>query len=372
MLHFLGLGSNNMKLFELTDLPVQFHTELNPKIWKDKELLPEVSDHLKAMVAFFRKKLKLEKLKIVDVTLCGSNAAYTYTKYSDIDCHLIVRVPKDEEEVLRNLLDARKILFTDTYNFSIHGISVEMYVQFEEQPHSSMGVYSLMHGKWLKEPTPVKAEINDGLVQYKLAHIERIIKKAIETKNVHWADRIFDKLRAYRQHGLEREGEFSPENLVFKMLRNNDMLEKLNEFRVKTIDRVLSLESIQESNLRRETIKVGNSYKTIVSLIKDILAARLYSPSKNSIAKHIFQDLLNDPEKEITPIEKLAVYYLNGTAVAWCVKTDNDWRQATKFDIELSTSPTAVEDTEYWRYTKPEFRKQGIYQKLKKVVDSHK
>jgi hypothetical protein len=51
-----------------------------------------------------------------------------------------------------------------------------------------------------------------------------------------------DKLRKYRTCGLKKEGEFSYENLVFKFLRRNGYISKLEDFKNKITDKKLSLE----------------------------------------------------------------------------------------------------------------------------------
>ena len=51
-----------------------------------------------------------------------------------------------------------------------------------------------------------------------------------------------DKLRKYRTCGLKREGEYSYENLVFKFLRRNGYISKLEDFKNKITDKKLSLE----------------------------------------------------------------------------------------------------------------------------------
>ena len=51
-----------------------------------------------------------------------------------------------------------------------------------------------------------------------------------------------EKLRKYRTCGLKKEGEFSYENLVFKFLRRNGYIDKLENFKNKIADKKLSLE----------------------------------------------------------------------------------------------------------------------------------
>ena len=51
-----------------------------------------------------------------------------------------------------------------------------------------------------------------------------------------------DKIKDYRSVGLEKDGEFSYENLVFKFLRRNGYIQKLFDFKNDTIDNLLSME----------------------------------------------------------------------------------------------------------------------------------
>ena len=52
-----------------------------------------------------------------------------------------------------------------------------------------------------------------------------------------------EKIKKYRNAGLEKEGEFSYENLVFKVLRRNGYLDKLWDFQDKLMDKKLSIET---------------------------------------------------------------------------------------------------------------------------------
>ena len=51
-----------------------------------------------------------------------------------------------------------------------------------------------------------------------------------------------DKLKKYRQSGLEGGGELSYENLVFKFLRRSGHIQKLFDSSNKALDKELSIE----------------------------------------------------------------------------------------------------------------------------------
>ena len=50
-----------------------------------------------------------------------------------------------------------------------------------------------------------------------------------------------DKLKKYRTCGLEKGGEYSTENMVFKILRRNGYIEKLHDESTNIIDKKLSM-----------------------------------------------------------------------------------------------------------------------------------
>ena len=94
--------------FNLQDA-VKFHDRLNPRLWgADEHLLPVVAQKLLAIAADFQEFLGVNDLDIEDITISGSNAAYSYTPSSDIDLHLVVRMPTDNSDVYQELFTAKK------------------------------------------------------------------------------------------------------------------------------------------------------------------------------------------------------------------------------------------------------------------------
>ena len=62
---------------------------------------------------------------------------------------------------------------------TIKGFDVELYVQDVKEQNASMGIYSLLHDKWIKHPNHVDAEIDDASVQAKFKHIAKQIDNGI-------------------------------------------------------------------------------------------------------------------------------------------------------------------------------------------------
>jgi hypothetical protein len=100
--------------YRLSDA-VKFNDTLNPRLWgSDENLLPEVREKLLAIANDFREFLGVPDLRVQDITVSGSNAAYTYTPHSDIDLHLVVDLPEDA--VYRELFGAKKYQYNNQHN----------------------------------------------------------------------------------------------------------------------------------------------------------------------------------------------------------------------------------------------------------------
>ena len=127
-----------MLLKELFSRSITVNKQLNPKLWQDGDLDPEVERKLIKIAQAFEEFVGVD-LDVIDVTVTGSNANYTWTKYSDLDLHLIVPGTPTESE--RELYSAKKSLWSEQHMITIRGLPVECYIQGEDEPHHSTGVY---------------------------------------------------------------------------------------------------------------------------------------------------------------------------------------------------------------------------------------
>lgn len=224
---------------------VTINKTLNPKIWVDQDLKPEVSAKLKEIARAFEEFIGVD-IDVIDYTITGSNANYTWTDYSDLDLHLIIPgTPTDEE---RELFNAKKALWAEQHNITIKGLPVECYVQGEEEEHHSTGVYSIAKSQWLVEPKKIKPEVDDVAVEAKKDSIMHDIETAMLSKDLMKLRAVKEKITKMRKAGLERAGEWSVENLVFKILRNLGIIDQITEKIRELEDQELSLEQAQSLN----------------------------------------------------------------------------------------------------------------------------
>ena len=238
-MNILELDSYNL------DDAVKFNDTLNPRLWNSNEhLRPEVREQLLRIADDFREFLGVPDLDVEDITISGSNAAYTYTPNSDIDLHMVVRMPADP--VYRELFDAKKFQYNEQHDIQIGGYDVELYVQDADQPHISQGIYSLMKNDWIQVPRRVKSVVDDTSTRHKFEKVGHEIERAIASGNLKRMTRLAEKIKRMRQTGLEAHGEFGPENLAFKILRKQGLIKQLYDARNAAKDRELSLQEKNE------------------------------------------------------------------------------------------------------------------------------
>jgi len=239
--------------------------ELNTDIFKNDKLIPKVKTALLKIANDFFKELEVPNgITLKDVLLLGSLANYNWSKFSDIDLHLIIDFNKfkDDEDFIKKHFDAEKNLWNKKHNVDIEGFPVEIYVQdVKEKVHAS-AIYSIKSNKWLKKPDKTKFKVDKNLIKRKVQKIFDKIKsveKDYLNQNfksvIKKVDKIKAEIKKMRKAGLENGGEYSTENIVFKVLRRTEFMDLLDSYKNKSYDTEVSInESINENN------KLGMEY----------------------------------------------------------------------------------------------------------------
>lgn len=231
------------ELHERSDL-ITVNRRLNPKIWDGDKLDPAVAEKLKQIAQAFEEFIGID-LDVVDYTITGSNANYTWTEHSDLDLHIIVSGTVDDNN--RELFNAKKALWGEQHNITIKGLPVECYVQGQEEEHHSTGVYSIANNQWLVEPKKIKPEVDDSAVERKKDAVIHDIETALLSKDLTKLRAVKEKITKMRKAGLARAGEWSVENLVFKILRNLGLIDEIADKIRELEDQELSLEQAQSN-----------------------------------------------------------------------------------------------------------------------------
>lgn len=228
-----------MKVQELSIDPITHNKELNPKLWEDGQLIPEIRHRLLIIAKHFAEYLNVERLNLKDITISGSNASYGYSDNSDLDLHLVAVVDSSEKA---ELYDAKKNVYNSKYNIKIKDIDVELYVQDYKQAHHSSGIYSVLNDTWLSKPKPGAPKASAQEVKSKARNYSGRINQALKSKDLDVAKETMSHIRKLRQAGLEAGGEHSVENLAFKLLRARGQIDRLRKYIDKLESDRLSIE----------------------------------------------------------------------------------------------------------------------------------
>jgi hypothetical protein len=215
-------------LQESIKLTLQYHDFLNKKIWESDQPVKGIKEYLIKHSYEFARYSGIPKEKIKDIVMTGGNANFNYTKYSDIDVHLLCDITEKKEDSLYT----KKAEWTKEHpEIKFAGYPVEYYIQADKEHFpDGQGVYSLLQNKWLIVPKHLDkiAIMSDPNVRLKIEHQIAIIKQLLKTGSRQDILDYKEKLWRMRSEGLEKAGEFSVGNCVYKDLRNRGLVDKLN------------------------------------------------------------------------------------------------------------------------------------------------
>ena len=216
------------------------HDQLNPKILQGDRLLPDVESALIKIARDFKKFIDVP-FDVVDVRITGGQVSYFYTDKSDLDLHLIAdytSVNCDREAA--ELFDAKRLLYKNKFDITVKGIPVELYVEDLDHPAVS-AAYSIQQRRWLSKPKQNVGPFDVDDIEHMTQVWDTLIRHSLASKDANTAKKIMNLLRKFRHLGLKTTGEYSTANLVYKTLRNSDIIRQLQNFIDQDHDRDLSI-----------------------------------------------------------------------------------------------------------------------------------
>lgn len=238
-----GLEEVELSSFKIQD-------NLQEDIWEEEILNPEVKQRLIEIVEDFITGLEIP-VTIEDIKLTGSLANYNWSRYSDIDVHILVDFSKidDNIELVKAFFDEARMRWNDKHQIMVHDFEVEIYVEDVNEEHHSTGLYSIMEDEWIIKPERSEARIDFETAQKKakdfssrVESISQLIRKEEYEKALTRIERVKAKIRSMRKAGLEsEEAEFSPENIAFKILRRDEILLRLNDLKREAYDQLMTM-----------------------------------------------------------------------------------------------------------------------------------
>ena len=193
-----------------------------------------------------------------DVIITGSICNYNWSKFSDIDLHVIVDFKKVDErtEFVKEFFDSKKNNFNSQHqDLKIFGFPIELYVQDISEVNISTGMYSLYKNKWIKEPNPNNIKeigLNKYEIKEKSAYFMTCIDELKDEFNstdddaklrqiLRKAQSLKLRIKRMRKNDLEKNGEMSIGNIVFKTLRRTEYMGNLLHLIVSINDKLDSI-----------------------------------------------------------------------------------------------------------------------------------
>jgi hypothetical protein len=229
-------------------LTLRYHATLNKKLFDGEHLKGDVREKLLQIGHQWQEFAHIPDSIVTDIIMTGGNCQFNYTKYSDIDVHIVI-----DKKVLTKTADAdmvddyladKKALWSQTRHILVKGYTVELYAQAVDDHLVASGVYSLQDDEWLIKPVHGKYNFShDEALQNKVDEIKSTINDMIERQVSSQEFKLLkDKIKNMRKAALASGNEFSFENLVFKELRNQGVLDKMNKYLQNLKDKELSLD----------------------------------------------------------------------------------------------------------------------------------
>lgn len=219
----------------------ELHDTLNPKLWNsDNTLKPEVSEKLLQIYQSFLNYIEIP-LNVVDVNLVGSNVSYNYNDQSDLDLHIIVNneLSYTDGDILQQLYNAKKNAFNQDFDLSINDVPVELYIEDVMSGNATNGRYSILSDEWLVEPKPMSYDLPD--ISDELDIFVEDCHLMLEQGSSKEIKEFMNMIYMNRKLGLAEQGEMSIGNLIFKELRNMNLLQDLRDRYYEVLSDELSL-----------------------------------------------------------------------------------------------------------------------------------
>jgi len=294
---------------------------LNPEIWTNDKLSQKVKSKLIKIAEDFIKELDIpSEIKIKDIIFTGSLANFNWSKFSDIDLHIVLDFSEFDADtkIIEDFFYAQKAIWNQEHDITVFKYPVELYVQDVNHELVATAIYSVLNDKWILKPKREKFKVDKQTIKNKADKIISQLKDIRDNYKdedyilvVDKVKSLKNKIKQMRNAGLEKGGEFSIENLVFKVLRRTSFMDQLDSFKAKAYDNLMSVsENLTENimkNLIRQRLQEATEKPTRVIPYDD--KAELKQHSYASLSKGVSQSQLDDIRYKMARAAKMTSQY---------------------------------------------------------------
>ena len=266
---------------------------LAPKIWDGFDLNPKVRLKLLDIADDFWDFANVTWVKRKGIHLTGSICNYNWSKFSDIDLHIVVDFSDIDErtDFVQEYFDGKKNEWNNEHSkLKIYGYPVELYVEDINAETASNGLYDLEANKWIKKPSVDNIK-QIGLDKYEIKNKSAKLMTSIDDLYNEFnatnddaelreigrrAHKLLNKIKRMRKFGLQRGGESDSFNIIYKVLRRAGYMDMLWNLSSELYDKINSI-GLDESVIR-EGVDLFELAKNYFGVTKNIMECGFILP----------------------------------------------------------------------------------------------
>jgi len=236
---------------------------LAPRIWDGFDLNPRARLKLLDIADDFWDFANVTWAKRKGIHLTGSICNFNWSKFSDIDLHIVVDFSEIDErkDFVQEYFDAKKNEWNNEHsNLKIYGYPVELYVEDVNAETASEGLYDLEKNDWIRKPNSDNIK-QIGLDKYEIKNKSAKLMTSIddlydelnstdddaELREIGVkAHKLLNKIKRMRKFGLNRGGESDSFNIIYKVLRRAGYMDMLWDLSSELYDKLNSIDEIKD------------------------------------------------------------------------------------------------------------------------------
>lgn len=258
---------------------------LAPRLWDENmDLNPAARLKLLDIADDFWDFVNITWVKRKGIFLTGSICNFNWSKFSDIDLHIVVDFSEidEKENFVQEYFNSKKNEWNDEHsNLKIFGYPVELYVENINAKTETGGLYDLEKNEWIKKPDSDNIK-QIGLDKYEIknksAKLMTLIDNLYDEFNATNDDailrdirrrvhKLLNKIKRMRKFGLQCGGESDSFNIIYKVLRRAGYMDMLWNLSSELYDKINSI-GIDESVIR-ESIDLFGMAKDYFGITND-------------------------------------------------------------------------------------------------------
>jgi predicted nucleotidyltransferase len=284
---------NEVEANKIDIKPFKVKDKLNPDFFNSEgQLNSQIRLRLLDIADDFVKSLAVKWVKPSDIVLTGSIANYNWSKYSDVDIHIIYNFNDvyKKTEFVKDYFNSKRDIWNDTHEgLTIKNLPVEISIEDSSNPAKSTGVYSLEKNKWVKEPENMNdSELNKEYIKdfcakqmTKFDELFDEIDNETDRKKLeilsNKVEALYEKLKNMRGEALKsKEKEMATGNIIWKVIKHQGYIERAWDYINKVYDRRNTI----NENKPGKIVRITNKQAKIINEVYDASKLAKFGPVK--------------------------------------------------------------------------------------------